>query len=645
MLSGLAIEQSNAQVYSNQHAGNSITDNSTIISDTTKKKQVTTDDKIAIVYYTTLDTAKKTIDTSIALLHRSRWLSIWQQDLGNTASVANSLYYSPSMNPAMQLGLRATTPYLWTWDSMKLYNTTRPYTDIYYRMGSKQDQQIDILHSQNIRPNWNVTARYAKVGSPGFYKLQRTNQDHFLINTHFISTNLRYDAKAAIIYNKMTQDENEGIVSTDYLLDSRYNDRRLVPVYGSLAEGTTNRSAVTNYYRNISIQLQHQYFIGKADSVWLADSSEQKYTFKPIIGIKHRLYTDFGYYRYKNLLPDSLETGLLEPNSDSLQVKYFVKQVGNAFSLTGDVHLQDKLLQAEAGYGIEIETPNNGSFKHTYLNNYIFAKINKEATKANEWQYDAALKLYFSGNALGNTWIKAQAGRNLSKQLGQLRVGTELVLQSPTYMQTHYENNFYTWDYNFKKQTTNKVYAQYINDTYHAGIDFNYYTVGNTIYFDVFKNKQEQYSGVIPVFQLKLNKQFHLNHFFLQNDIVLQKMTENPALSVPLFATRQVLSYQNFIIKKKLQIATGIEMRYNTKFRSYWYAPTQFGFGSNTFTSFSIQNSPQLSYFFNFKVKRYRASVSFDELQQLYTSNNINYPYYAAQNFAIRFGFSWVFIN
>jgi hypothetical protein len=102
-------------------------------------------------------------------------------------------------------------------------------------------------------------------------------------------------------------------------------------------------------------------------------------------------------------------------------------------------------------------------------------------------------------------------------------------------------------------------------------------------------------------------------------------------------------AYQNFILKKKLQIATGLETRYNTGYQTDVYNPLIFGFASQQ--SYKIGNIPQFNYFFNFKVKRFRSSISFDELQQFFVRNNLNYKGYAAQNFIIRFGFHWVFIN
>ncbi len=84
-------------------------------------------------------------------------------------------------------------------------------------------------------------------------------------------------------------------------------------------------------------------------------------------------------------------------------------------------------------------------------------------------------------------------------------------------------------------------------------------------------------------------------------------------------------------------------MRYNSSYFANDYAPIFFGFVTQYENK--INNIPEFTYFFNFNVKRFRASVALDQLQQIFTRNNINYPGYAAQNLALRFGLHWIFVN
>lgn len=118
-------------------------------------------------------------------------------------------------------------------------------------------------------------------------------------------------------------------------------------------------------------------------------------------------------YHFKDLTPDSLYYALIAPlsftNEDSVYTTYTFNQVGNTFSLTGDVRLKDKVLQAEAGYGLELDRVKNMSFDEFYINNFLFAAISKRADKEKEWLYNASLKFYFTGNLIGNAFLFLQS--------------------------------------------------------------------------------------------------------------------------------------------------------------------------------------------------------------------------------------------
>jgi hypothetical protein len=58
-----------------------------------------------------------------------------------------------------------------------------------------------------------------------------------------------------------------------------------------------------------------------------------------------------------------------------------------------------------------------------------------------------------------------------------------------------------------------------------------------------------------------------------------------------------------------------------------------------------INNYPEFSAFFNFRVKRLRVYIMADQLNQSIWPNNLTAPGYPAQNAMIRFGFVWYLVN
>ena len=137
-----------SQLFNNINNGSSLSQNAS--TDSIKKKPITTDDRIKIISFTLVDTVEKSLDTSISFLHRNPIINKWQVDLGNFGSSNKSLLFSPTMAANIQFGIESNTSYLFTHESKPFFNTTRPYTDLYYRLGTKQEQMIELLHTQNI---------------------------------------------------------------------------------------------------------------------------------------------------------------------------------------------------------------------------------------------------------------------------------------------------------------------------------------------------------------------------------------------------------------------------------------------------------------------------------------------------------------
>ncbi len=636
--------QTYAQLFSNGTGNNGNISTQKLISDSTKKKQNKTDDKVIITYFSILDSTKTALDSSIESIHRNPLQTVWHRDLGNTGSASQSLLFAPDMNPSMQLGLQAIQPLLFQWNQVKFYNTTRPYTHVYYRNGTKADQIITLFHTQNITPGWNISADYRKINSPGFYKLQKTNHDNLALSSNYLSPNLRYNIKSAFLYNKIQQDENGGIDSYEYLFSAAYNDKRLVPVY--YENNTTNGSSVSNYFRNVSFQIQQQYYFGKKDSILNIDSTEKEYRFTPIFSIKHLLYTQHNLYRYKDVQPDSIDyrSFLLQDIAigDSLFSKNYHTQIGNSFSLNGDIRFREKVMQAEVGYGIEIEHIKNQNLNNQYYNNFIFANIKKPRQSESEWLYDGSIKMYFTGNAIGNFLLHAEAGRSMGNKMGTASLGIHQSVQTASYLLSHYASNAFENKTDFAKQSISQLFVSYQNTNYKSSAKVSYYLLGNYLYRDTTLTAL-QYSGVLPLIQLQLNKNFQYKTILLDNQIVLQIAKKEGPVQLPLWGSVHRLAYQNRILKRKLLIATGLEMRYHTPYYANDYAPMFFSFVTQYENK--ISNIPEFSYFFNFKVKRFRASVALDQLQQIFTRNNINFPNYAAQNFALRFALHWSFVN
>src|SRR5690606_20420410 len=169
-------------------------------------------------------------DTSVHHFHRNYLMDTWEIYLGNPGSPSRNLLFNPQNRPGPSLGYHAFDSYRFHPDSLLYYHTTHPYSVFSYQLGSKAEQRAELLHTQNISPPWNFALQYRKINAPGYYKNQRTNHDFSSFSSNYKSKNQHYRLNLALVYNKIQNDENGGILSDSFLTDKSFDDRRTIPV-------------------------------------------------------------------------------------------------------------------------------------------------------------------------------------------------------------------------------------------------------------------------------------------------------------------------------------------------------------------------------------------------------------------------------
>ena len=95
--------------------------------------------------------------------------------LGNNGTAAFPVLFSPLLKAGWDAGFHAYDLYKYTLENTRFFKTTRPFTQMTYLLASGKEQVIKILHTQNIKPNWNAGIEYRLIASPGFFQTQNSN--------------------------------------------------------------------------------------------------------------------------------------------------------------------------------------------------------------------------------------------------------------------------------------------------------------------------------------------------------------------------------------------------------------------------------------------------------------------------------------
>jgi hypothetical protein len=612
-------------------------------------------DEQAKIYYNYLNSAvARYPDSSLNRFHRYQPVQPWWgKDLGNYGTAVRNQFFTPATAPGLSLGYHIYDMYRLHLDSLAFYNTTRPYSSFSFMLGSKSEQHVEILHTQNITPGWNFAAKVRYITSQGFYLRQKANGISGSFSTNYQSKNQRYYMAAGFIYNRNKQEENGGILADSFLTSSDYADRERIPVKLPPVTIGSTTAAVTNILRQYDFYLQNNYSFGNTDTLYTKDSTGITYQFTPRFRIKHQLQLHSERHIYRDMGSDAVADSIRYQFIDTFRLRssdsiYGVQDwfyVDNKFSLNGFLGKKKELVQIEAGIANRVD-----QFSTSYVSdrdrlssvsNYIFGEIKKEAFAPKQWSYLVSGAFFFTGDATGNFDVNGTAGKDLGKW-GMLSAGFRQTLSNAPYAYNTFRTNFYERSYTFGKTSTTKIWGAVSIDELKLQLGIRNYLITNYLYYNE-NIVPVQEKDPFSILQIYGRKEFRFRVFSLDNEVVWQQPTGNAPVHLPAVLLRHKLAVESYMFKKALKVALGVEIRYHTPYYSDGYTPyfNQFYYQS----TYKLSNAPECSAFFNFKIRNFRAFVLGDQLQQFFTTNIMNAPGYPAQNALFRFGFNWILIN
>lgn len=615
------------------------------------------EDSISI-YYRYLDTATAhKLDSSISDYNTRFPIPYTFQYLGNIGSAANSILFQPLQTPGWDPGFHAYDVYRWTSEKARFFNTTRPYTELTYSIATGTQQNIEILHTQNIKPNWNFALNYRLLNGPGYFNNQKTDHNNYLLTSWYQSNNKRYNNFVAFVGNKLQAAENGGILSNEnYLDDPKFSDRFGIPT--KLATGTSfardffSSSLTTgNRYNTFNAVVRQQYDFGKKDS--LVTDSTVIPLFFPRLRVEHTFTYGEYKYTYEDTKPDSVfysyAYGMTIPaKNDTLFFRDKWKEIKNDISI---YQFPDaKNLQQYIKVGIEWQAL-TGILKEDvhYFNTSLHGEY-RNRTRSQKWDMAAAGQLYLTGYNSGDFHAFVSLQRLLSDRFGSLQVGFENSNRTPSFMYDTRSNFYLDAPKTFYKENNLRLFANIYEPKLKMQLGAEYYFITNYLYFTGYKTLAQQ-SDVFNLLRLKAQKKFRVTkHWGLYSDVYLQQTAGNAAVHVPLFFTRQRLEYEGNFGYKNLNVAFGIEARYHSPYKADAYSPVlgQFSYQDTAV----IKNRPDINAFFNFRIRGFKAFVRVENLNTLRFSNgggfkqeNFAAPDYPYPGLVIRFGVYWSFVN
>jgi len=586
--------------------------------------------------------------------------------LGNLGTASKSMLFSPNLTAGWDPGFHVLDIYKWNPASIMFFNTTRPYTELTYLLGSKTEQILGVIHTQNIKPNWNASFRYSLINSPGFFQSQNSNHNNLLLTSWYEGKKKRYNNYFFVLGNHLQVAENGGIKSDkDYLNDNLvYKDRFNIPT--NLDSGVTYSKnffstdiKTGNRYREFTVLMRQQYDLGKKDSI-VTDSTVIP-LFYPRVRFEHTFsYTGakYQYFDYNTLSTSSIQYydtsyGIIKNQGDTVYFRDRWKDMVNDLSI---YQFPDaKNLQQFVKLGAAFQML-NGEFAsgNSSFYNLIFHGEYRNTTRNKKWDVELYGSLYYAGLNSGNYDAHISLKRFVGKKKqGYAEIGFENVNRSPSFL-FDARSSFYldkTLTSGFNKENNSHIFASIYQPSLKLRLSGDYYLISNYTYFTEYY-KLRQFEPLFNFLLVSAQKVFRLGkHFNWYADVYLQQKTGDVPLNVPFLFTRNRVAYEgNFF--RNLNISTGFEIKYHTSYKADGYSPVlgQFFYQD----SVTINNGPDIAAFLQFRIRGFKSFIRLENLNTAevtpdggfgWTNNNLaatGYPYPGLQ---IRVGIWWSFVN
>lgn len=627
------------------------------------QKRNPNEDSITISYRLLNDSRRFYLDSVINEYHRFPVKPNYVY-LGNNGAPAKPLLFTPNMQSGWDAGFHALDMYRYQLKDAPFYRTTRPYTELGYVLGSKAEQVIQVMHTQNIKPDWNAAFMYRTLSAPGYFRSQKNNHTNIQFTSMYQGKRKRYTAYLVVIGNKLKASDNGGIKDLGELDDPDKDDRYLVNTnlnnnVSSTRNPFNNTLESGRYERESHILLRQHYDLGKRDSIQVNDTT-MNYLFYPKLRLQHTFTMSNELYSYIGFLRDSSyyksKYGVPPQQLDTLEkFQRFDKwkEFTNDFSLYQFPDTKNQQQYIHAGVSWQLLKGTFDTATRT-LNNIFLHGGYRNRTRNRKWDIEADGKFYLAGYNSGDYEATVNLTRILGTKLGSLRAGLKNTSRTPSFV--FYSDSRFNFQpvQGLKKENLTHIYASFFNEKKEQSLNAGLYLVANYTTWRSYKIYDQDsvfnflYAGIERKFRLR-------KHLFLHTEATLQQaVTGDPHINVPFFFTRNRIGYEGDLGYKNLRLALGLEIKYNSPYKASGWSPLTAQFLYQD--TLRISNRPEIAAYMHFAIKGFNAFVRIENLNTAYfrtgdrsglkfNQHNFSAPLYPDAVLVFRLGIYWRFIN
>ena len=488
----------------------------------------------------------------------------------------------------------------YTPETAPMYNTKTPYTELGY-FGTmlfsgteKESDNLHILTSQNLTPEFNFTLAYDRFGGGGILANENTINKNTYVTANYLGK--RYLAHAGYLYNGVSRGENGGVVNLRDIRDTTMNARELsVFMNKSKSKIKKNVLFLDQQYRipftfldKLKERAENK---NSGDSTMVSDVENVQDTLDLDTDITTAFIghsTEYSTYRrwYSDVLgsadkyTDSYYNGIHYINPNVSQDSLRVARLDNRFFIRLQPWAEDAIIsKLNVGIGDRLLTYYTFDPTFTRKNTdtrwnsaYIYAGA--EGSLRNYMHWDAKGEYVFLGKEINDVSLDANLGFNIypfrKARTSPLSIDLhfDTSLDEPEFYHQHMYTNHFKWDNEFSKISTTRIQGKISIPRWNLDAEAGYALLTNNIYYDTL-GVIRQNTSPMSILSANLRKEFVLGILHLDNRVLFQMSSNQDVVPLPAVALNLKYFVQFNIEHGTLLMQIGADGYYNTA----WYAP------------------------------------------------------------------------
>ena len=624
-------------------------------------------------------------------------------DLGNIGQAQKNMLFNYKRSSGFHYKTIPYYSYMRHSVSPVYFRSLLPYSEVYYHLGAKKEQDVGLYFSSNLYRGLTLGLLFDLTFAPGFFPNQRAATNDLAVNLRYFTPNYRYGVIGAFSHCKIQANENGGIVS-DSLFENSQLRPEAIPVnlttgsttirnYGvevtqyfhlskppsSIKPKKNNNNRVKNndldIYSNVLDSLTNEsYLPDELDTVFdnqvidtlqniedqIIESERRRFNWGRL-ALRTKMSDLSWLYNndkpprdfFPNYYNDSLKThdstryfifentfSYSNANINSLQKDY---QFRYYLSLTHQ-YVQIQSFPQNNAYD-SLAAPNAAAFYYSQLipKVQILTRLFRtfELRVSGDYVLNGYNKEDFSlSGSIGNTF-----GRGTNKT--DLRLGVTTASQMPEWFYGYYSGNHYRWENRCDKVNYFIFSGELENRLFH--LRGEYFLLSNYIYLNQ-EALPKTAEDIQNVLKISLKSKVKAGKYWIFDNFLAYQNTFNSAvIQLPDFLYNGTVYFQMSLAKNALILAPGISLFYNTAYFADAYTPALNSFYLQT--EKKTGNYLYADFFVDVNIKHARIFVKYRHftnplLQNTEMSNKYYMiPHYPQVGGGVYAGVSWRFIN